>query len=476
MDHDILAPRTRLRVLVAIANYGTSNDRFMERIISEYQAMSFEVHIVILSNQKKITGTEVLVGLPNRNPWSLPFLHKKVFADRIDQYDLFIYSEDDILVTEHNLRAFLDVCSDLKDDEIAGFFRVEKGSSDDENYPDVHANFHWAPNSVRLRGKYTLATFTNEHAACYALTQGQLTKALESGGFLVAPHEWKYDLICTAATDPYTQCGFQKLIAISHFDDFTVEHLSRKYIGKVGINGPEMRRQIRALIQIGSFASAPAPLFNTVTQLRQFKYSKSYYESPTPNVMTLIPEGTRSVLSVGCGSGATEIQLVERGLRVVALPLDPVICGNAAEKGVEMVLGDLQTARASLDAQTFDCLLLLNVLHLVQDPVELLSSFRETLGLNSVVIIHSPNMAYIRNILERVRDARHLWNRSSYELTGVHFTSVGTVRRWCRRAGLRTTKVTRLFPRRFEIVRDHAPGFVGSPLASEFVVMARRVG
>ena len=164
-------------------------------------------------------------------------LHKKVFADRADQYDLFIYSEDDILVTEDNLRAFLDACSVLEDNEIAGFFRVEKGSGGNVNYPDVHANFHWVPNSVRSRGKYTFAAFTNEHAACYVLTQNQLRKALNSGGFLVGPHEWKYDLLCTAATDPYTQCGFQKLIPISHFDDFTVEHLSNKYVGKVGING-----------------------------------------------------------------------------------------------------------------------------------------------------------------------------------------------------------------------------------------------
>ena len=199
-----------------------------------------------------------------------------------------------------------------------------------------------------------------------------------------------------------------------------------------------MRRQISALTQIGS--STAASLLNTETRLRLLKYSKSYYEPAMPDVIALIPEGTRSVLSIGCGSGATELQLVEKGLRVVAVPLDSVISGNAAEKGVEMVQGDLPTARATLDAQRFDCLLFLNVLHLVQDPVEVLSSFSETLLSNSVVIIHSPNMAFIRNIFEKIRDTWCLWNSSSYELTGVHFTSVGTVRRWCRRAGLRTTE------------------------------------
>ena len=72
MDQNISAPTARLRVLVAIANYGTSNDHYLARLIQEYHAMSYDVHVVIHSNVKKqLEGTEILVGLPNRNPWSL---------------------------------------------------------------------------------------------------------------------------------------------------------------------------------------------------------------------------------------------------------------------------------------------------------------------------------------------------------------------------------------------------------------------
>ena len=104
-------PSAQLRILVVLASYGTSNDRYLLRLIEEYRSMSFDVDIVILSNLKKqpAPDIEVLVGLPSRDPWSLPFRHKKVFADRIEHYDLFVYSEDDILITERNLRAFLEV-------------------------------------------------------------------------------------------------------------------------------------------------------------------------------------------------------------------------------------------------------------------------------------------------------------------------------------------------------------------------------
>ena len=52
------------------------------RLIEEYRSMSFKIDIVILSNIAKqfASDIEVIVGLPSRDPWSLPFCHKKLFA------------------------------------------------------------------------------------------------------------------------------------------------------------------------------------------------------------------------------------------------------------------------------------------------------------------------------------------------------------------------------------------------------------
>jgi hypothetical protein len=94
-----------MKVLVGIANYGTGNDHFLRRLIAEYQGMEYRVDVVVFSNVRKALDPwiELIVGLPNRNPWSLPFAHKQVFAERADEYELFIYSEDDTLITEHNI-------------------------------------------------------------------------------------------------------------------------------------------------------------------------------------------------------------------------------------------------------------------------------------------------------------------------------------------------------------------------------------
>lgn len=464
-----------LRVLVAIASYGTSNDRYLHQLIREYRAMSFAVDIVIVSNvEKRITDDiACLVGLPNKNPWSLPFSHKKLFADRADQYDLFIYSEDDILITEKNLLAFLDVTASLRDDEVAGFLRIEKSEGDAVNFPDVHAYFHWDTTSVRSRGDYTLASFTNEHAACYVLTREQLARAIQSGGFIVEPHEGKYDLLCTAATDPYTQCGLAKLIPISHLDGFTVHHLSNKYVDSMGISKAALHQQIQALLQVATNPEASAPLLGTETRLWRCMYSKDYYEPVSEQAVAMIPDHVRSVLSIGCGSGCSERRLIERGCRVVAAPLDPVIASHAAAQGIEVVPGDLRAVLAKVGSERFDCILYQNVLHLAPDPVEMLALFRSVLAPSAVMIIQVPNMLCIPVLWRGARDRRRLHRRGGYKATGVHFTSSGTLKEWCRRAGLTLDRVVPILHRRAEPVRPVMRGFVGVSMAPELIVVAR---
>jgi 2-polyprenyl-3-methyl-5-hydroxy-6-metoxy-1,4-benzoquinol methylase len=158
--------------------------------------------------------------------------------------------------------------------------------------------------------------------------------------------------------------------------------------------------------------------------------------------------------------GLTERKLVERGLRVAAVPLDPVICSGAAANGVEMVYGDLRAAKAQLETEKFDCVLCLNVLHLVREPAELLSWLRSLLSSDSVLIIQTPNMMSVPAIRERLRGPQDARFAMDYDLTGVHFSSVGKMRNWCKTSGLRIERTTGILHRQAEMVRSVLPGFV----------------
>lgn len=464
---------------MAIASYGTSNDGYVAQLIEQYRAMPFETHIVLLSNIDKseaFPGTETLiVDLRGKNPWSLPFPHKQMFAERLNEYDLFIYSENDTPITENNIRSFLEVSEGLAENEIAGFLRYEKGPNGSLNYPEVHGYFHWDPQSVRRRGEQVFAHFTNEHSACYILTRQQLKRALDSGGFLVEPHAGKYDLLCSAATDPYTQCGFEKLTCISRLDDFLVHHLPNKYVGtKFGVNDPELRRQIRSLIKISQNGHRPSSLFPTETKLKDGIYAKNYYEPATPEIMSLIPPDARTVLSLGCGWGATEAALAEKGLQVTAVPIDPVIPGEAEAKGVEIVNGDFEAAKAKLSGRTFDCLLLSNVLHLVREPERVLSAFGSLLSAGGVVIFSVPNVRNVWVMKRRICGDEGFRLLGDFEATGTHATSPTVVRGWCQGAGLKDSRILNVLPQRAKFVERIPLASLTSLLATDLVVLAKR--
>jgi SAM-dependent methyltransferase len=264
-----------------------------------------------------------------------------------------------------------------------------------------------------------------------------------------------------------------KLVPISDLDDFTVHHLPNKYLGRYGVDGPELSAQIDAMLRLAGDARTPAPLLNAETKLWRGMYSKDYYEPRSEEVLSVIPPEAHSVLSVGCGAGATECCLAERGLRVVAVPLDPVVCSSAAARGVDIVAGDFRAAKEKLKGQRFDCLLFLNVLHLARDPIEVLSLFRDTMSAKSVVIIQAPNMLCVPDVWRKIRTAPRYRDLGNYDLTGAHFSSIGEVRGWCRKSGLRVDRTVGMLHHRAEFLRGRSPGFAELSMSPSFVSVAR---
>jgi 2-polyprenyl-3-methyl-5-hydroxy-6-metoxy-1,4-benzoquinol methylase len=466
----------RIKIFVAIASYGIANNHYLSKLIEEYRSMPYSMSIVVLSNIPKDLGgdVEVIVGLPNKNPWSLPFGHKRLFVDRLDQYDLFIYSEDDTLLTQKNVEAFLKVAPELADDELAGFLRFERAHDGNLSYPDVHWSYHWETQSVRLRGEYTFAFFTNEHAAAYILTRGQLQRAVSSGGFLVEPHQGKYDLLCTAATDPYTQCGFTKLICISHLSDFLIHHLPNKYVGKLGLEASEFMYQIGALLRTAARQEAPSSLLGMHPECRVSHFRKSYYEAIRLDLLSLVPAEVDTLLSIGCGWGATEERLAQSGKKVVAIALDSVISACARARGVTIVDGDLNTALAQLSEERFDCLLISNVLHLVPAPGEFLALFFPLLSSKATIITAVPNLARLPEQWRKLRGAESYKFLGDYAKSGVHFTSHRTMRKWLRHAGFRADRFVDVLPKRAVTVCRGTLGLMTPLLSSEIVAVSSR--
>ena len=470
------AGHSRIRLLVVLANYGTSNDVYLARVLEEYRKMPYDVDVVVISNVPKSLGPDVEVALtiPPKNPDKFPFAHKKILAERMPFYDLFIYSEDDTRYTQRNIEAFLKATEVLPDNEVAGFLNTEIDTNGNLYFCNVNFCYHWDPSSLKSRGGYTFAYFTNEHSASYLLTQRQLRRAIQSGGFLVEPHEGKYGLREAAATDFYTQCGFTKMICLSDLDDFLIRHLpGNKFARRPFAARSEFQRQIDSLLRIEETGRPRKPLFEPETRAMHSRWSKDYYEPVRSEVLSLIPEGIRSVLSIGCGWGALEGHLVQKGVRVVAVPMDSVIAACPEAKGVEMVYGDFESARKQLSAEKFDAVLLSNVLHLVRNPLKVLSSFVELIREGGVALVCVPNLAQVTTIWRRLCRHPNYRHLGRYDRAGLHLTGPGLVRKWFRDCRLKVEKMEYVVPARAEAAR-RLLGKIADPLIGEEVIAIGR--
>ncbi len=465
-----------MKILVAIASYGSRNDAYLHQLLNEYAAMPYEIDVVVLSNAPKAglaADIEVVVGLPSSNPWSLPFSHKPIFERRVADYDLFIYSEDDTLMTQANIEAFLWATSVLRPDEIAGFMRSEQGPDDSLYYSTMHNHFHWAVNSVRRRDGETFAHFTNEHGACYILTQDQLRRAIASGGFSVPPHEGKYDMLVSAATDPYTQCGLEKLLCISRIGQFTCKHLTNKYVGRTGVREDIVQTQFDAMLAMDQSTAATATSLPVQSKLPGTRWIKSYYEPARDDLRALVPASAKRVLSIGCGWGRTEEALIQQGLDVTAVPLDAII-GRVAEKhGVRIVSCGLADVPSRLAGESFDVVMVSGLLHLLDDPVALLESFKTLLAPDGVAIASFPNLAHASVLWRRLARNPAYRDLDDFGKSGIHPTSRSLVRRWLKRAGFRLETAKSSVTGRWTRFDRATLGLLRDLWASEYLVVAR---
>jgi hypothetical protein len=427
-----------LRVLVVVACYGIKNLGFLKQIIDSYRRMDFHVDITVVSEAPKPLGGDVnvIVGLPTNNPWTLPFAHKKVFADHLEDYDLFIYTEDDIEIREDQVRAFLWLVPQLEPGEIPGYVRYETDEAGVRILTDIHGSFHWKAESVRQRGAHTIAELTNEHAGFYILTQDQLRRAITSGDFLRAPYEGRYGLPETAATDPYTCCGFRKVVCISAFDDFLIRHMSNLYVKRHGMSVGVCRDQIQTMLRSARREHPALSLCEVEPKVLQRKLSKSYYEKPVRQLLNLVPETAKKVLSVGAGWGAIEMALKERGAAITALPLDSVVGPALGEQGIEAVYTTLDDGPERLGSRRFDCVLITNLLHLLPHPEAVLVRYARLLEPGGSMVLSGPNLCYLPIMLRRVFRAAEYRTLGSFAASGINVFCQIKLKRWLVAAGL----------------------------------------
>lgn len=247
-------------ILAVLVNYEFEQVSYLEQVVESLKSFKkYKVTVVINSNVPlNINGVDEVNVLKLDNYQLLPLTCRKVVWNKRNDFDLFVYGENDHLFLEKHIDNHLEYSKILPKNRITGLIQFEEDHTG-KYYPGYHFDFEWDFNSVETYQGKKFAYFSNLHQASFILTQSQLFKigkridfeelVYENNLFvkiwriirkklgLKLERENKYSLKCKVNTDIYKFGGMKKLICISEFEDNLIHHLPNLYIeGKAGRN------------------------------------------------------------------------------------------------------------------------------------------------------------------------------------------------------------------------------------------------
>jgi 2-polyprenyl-3-methyl-5-hydroxy-6-metoxy-1,4-benzoquinol methylase len=201
-------------------------------------------------------------------------------------------------------------------------------------------------------------------------------------------------------------------------------------------------------------------------------WSKSYCEPRRDDVLDVVPSGAKQVLSIGCGTGATEAALVGRGCRVVGVPLDAIVGETARTGGVEVTPPNFQKAFELLDRQRFDGIIFIDLLSYVDDPSALVAKSVPLLADRGTLVVAAPNWSFLGYRKKQTLGRRVGCAPDAIPAPYVHHTTPRMVREWLRQSGLRVERLRYHENPRFHWLMRVCPGIAGPYLSRSFVATA----
>jgi len=220
-----------VKLLVVLVNYGSEQINFLYKVVDELRTFSkYDVTIVVNSNiELDIEGVDHVNVIELDITNYFPMTCRQVIDLEADNFDYFIFSENDHLWKEHHVDKFIEYEGILPENRIAGLIQYEEDHTG-KYYPAYHAHYDWDYNSVEEYNGKKFAHFTNVHQACFIISKSRLSKIKESKDFSQFFGNDQYSLKCKTNTDIYLHSGMKKLICISEFDKNLIHHLPNHYI------------------------------------------------------------------------------------------------------------------------------------------------------------------------------------------------------------------------------------------------------
>ena len=128
-----------------------------------------------------------------------------------------------------------------------------------------------------------------------------------------------------------------------------------------------------------------------------------YYENERSDMLRFVPDGVRTTLEFGCGTGGFSALLKEK-LRTEswAVDIDQDAAEEAAKRLDKVITSDAMLALKDIPDGFFDCVIMFDVLEHLVDPYSLLTQLKKKMTQRGVVLASIPNIRYYRTMVDLV--------------------------------------------------------------------------
>jgi 2-polyprenyl-3-methyl-5-hydroxy-6-metoxy-1,4-benzoquinol methylase len=201
-----------------------------------------------------------------------------------------------------------------------------------------------------------------------------------------------------------------------------------------------------------------------------------YYSHCRHDILAEVPRSCQSILSVGCGAGATEAHLVRAGARVVGIEQNAAAAAVAKERGLDVIQGDVVASANALQDERFDCLIYADILEHLADPVAVLQDHVPLLESGGTVIISVPNFRNYLVFRELFLHGHIRYTDSGIlDRTHLRITTRRMVEEWLDDTGLTQTSCAyRIAMRREKLLNVASLGLLREFLARQVIIVAKK--
>ncbi len=121
-----------------------------------------------------------------------------------------------------------------------------------------------------------------------------------------------------------------------------------------------------------------------------------YYALARENMLKYVPEGSKTVLEVGCGEGyfGHELKELRPDREVWGIEIDPAAAEKARANLDKVLVGPVESFLDELPEGYFDCVVFNDVLEHLVDPELVLRKIRRNMSAGSAVVASIPNVRY----------------------------------------------------------------------------------